>query len=358
MLVDQSMFELISGWKTWTTAAGTMMLAILLWGIQIPSLVTPGSLSTGIDVRLSYAPTLVSEARMCQFGYAIRDPDNGLDTANLTETGCYAYYDVLNDKTNSGLNRVIWGTSFAGQIPELESPCKNSNCSYSLEYMAPTLKCGRVQPPSTPPHYLVQGGAYLPRNYTDPSAGWQGQFFLAFAGTTSQIAGPNLYFNMTLLTGIEPVEYGSHRCLFYNTSMKFNFSFSDHKNSQVTLARPPLYLNELNLTAALETPLSSSALTTYWTGLTGLFTGLVQGMVDQSSWNIYDASGGTSSIGGTSSGPQSSQIFSAARDTSLRRYIYTGPDRAPAGYDPSATGNAGTALEELSRNVSVAMTQL
>lgn len=140
--------------------------------------------------------------------------------------------------------------------------------------------------------------------------------------------------------------------------MAFNFTYTGQSSSQVVLQNPPTYLNEIDFGASIfdyDTYLGPNSVETYWTQMTGLFAGIVQGQIGQNSHDIYDGSGFSSN---TDTFSQRTANLSAARDTSLGRYIYTGPDRVTAGYDPLAPGDAGTALEEISRNISVAMTQM
>ncbi|KAL2030079.1 hypothetical protein VTO58DRAFT_109272 [Aureobasidium pullulans] len=345
------MFELVTGWKTWPLATFAMLLAVFLNCIQIPSLITPGSLSTEIVSKRETLLMDVPTTRICQFGFKAR----GHNTADVNETGCYACYDIVSDRINSGLNKVLWGTSYAGQIPQLKSPCgANGNCSYVLNYVAPTLKCSSVLPPVTSPDFAGLAGGYLPQNYSESYA----SFFMAFGGPTMSLAGKNFTvyqrFNMTLLTGTTPVTHKSWDCGLFNTSMALEFSYTGQSSSQVVFQQPLNYLNQIDLQdSSYDDYLGSSSLMTYWTQMTGLFTGIVHGQAI--SHDIYDASGVNSHPGTFS---QRTANLSASRDTSLGRYIYTGPDRLTAGYDPSAPGDAGTALEEISRNISVAMTQI
>ncbi|THZ04177.1 hypothetical protein D6C95_03423 [Aureobasidium pullulans] len=322
------MFELVTGWKTWPLATFAMLLAVFLNCIQIPSLITPGSLSTEIVSKRETLLMDVPTTRICQFGFKAR----GHNTADVNETGCYAYYDIVSDRINSGLNKVLWGTSYAGQIPQLKSPC-GVNAS---------------------PDFAGLASGYLPQNYSESYA----SFFMAFGGSTMSLAGKNFTvyqrFNMTLLTGTTPVTYKSWDCGLFNTSMALEFSYTGQSSSQVVFQQPLNYLNQIDLQdSSYDDYSDSSSLMTYWTQMTGLFTGIVHGQAI--SHDKYDASGVNSQPGTFS---QRTANLSAARDTSLGRYIYTGPDRLTAGYDPSAPGDAGTALEEISRNISVAMTQI
>lgn len=368
-VLDSSMFELVTGWKTWPLATFAMLLAVFLNCIQVPSLISPGSLSTEIVSQSDIRTMDVPATRICQFGFDASNPSNRLDgnalwnTANVNNTGCYAYYDSTSDRINSGLNKVLWGTSYAGQIPQLKSPCGvNGNCSYTLNYLAPTLQCSSIPPPEISPRFGSMGG-YLPQNYTSGDD-YIGMFFMAFGGTivkrTFNDTNSSVYrnFNMTLLTGVSPVTYQSWDCGFFNTSMAFNFTYTGQSSSQVVLEKPPTYLNEIDFGASIfdyDTYLGPNSVETYWTQMTGLFAGIVQGQIGQNSHDIYDGSGFSSN---TDTFSQRTANLSAARDTSLGRYIYTGPDRVTAGYDPLAPGDAGTALEEISRNISVAMTQM
>ncbi|THZ17808.1 hypothetical protein D6C89_08595 [Aureobasidium pullulans] len=204
----------------------------------------------------------VPATRICQFGFDAGNPSNRLDgnalwnTANVNNTGCYAYYDSTSDRINSGLNKVLWGTSYAGQIPQLKSPCGvNGNCSYTLNYLAPTLKCSPIPPPEISPRFGSMGG-YLPQNYTSGDD-YIGLFFMAFGGTivkrTFKDTNSSVYrnFNMTLLTGVSPVTYQSWDCGFFNTSMAFNFTYTGQSSSQVVLQNPPTYLNEIDFGASI-----------------------------------------------------------------------------------------------------------
>lgn len=117
----------------------------------------------------------------------------------------------------------------------------------------------------------------------------------------------------------------------------------------------PVYHNDFTSSFRLpdDDPLDGWNIRTIWQQLTKLFAGTVSGYVvtNNGTADIFDASG-------ASPDSQNTTGQSSARDTSLRRYIYTGADAAVAGYDPTAPGNAGTALEELSRNISIALTQV
>jgi len=102
-----------------------------------------------------------------------------------------------------------------------------------------------------------------------------------------------------------------------------------------------------------DTTLGKWSVLTTWEQLIKLFAGNVLGYVVMYNGitDIFDDSG-------SSPDSQDTTGQSSARDTSLRRYIYSRADAAVAGCDPTAPGNAGAALEELSRNISVALTQV
>lgn len=335
-VLDSSVLELILGWRTWLIATTTMLFACMLWSLQVASIITPGAMSTKTHQWIRSANVSAQQARICQFGFTSTGSGNIGDSSQMA---CYEYYNEGFDRINTGLTRTISGTAYSGEIPVFDSPCNSENCTLEFDYVAPTLRCASMDNPSNLTEEFPNN-PYLTDNLTeayDP--------FLTFAGTSTGNPeyGDALEFNMTVLTGIEPITYESYTCNIWNTSMLYTFTFQQGKSTTISPAREPTLLN-----LVLYELSTGTSVLTWFSQVVNLLDGTVSGEKDTTGV-IYDVSG----ISNT--GVTVNANISYVRDTSLRRYIYTGADRLAAGYDPSAPGNIGTGLEELTRNISVAM---
>jgi hypothetical protein len=354
--VDRSITVLFSGGKTWVYATVAMLLASFMWAIQIPSFITPGTLTTVLSTNSQNATINAPYPKICLF--------DGRSTNDQIDTDCYTVYSTDTDTISPGFYRTVIGTEISSEIPQITSPCLHQNCTYTLQYNAPTLRCSAA-PITAIPSNISDLSFYTSEHASEIAVlGWIGVTNFNPSTTNSGIPNPfpssseiyednhpelgSFVLNVTAFRSAHPLVYESATCSFWNTSMLFKFDFPDSGVGQVITHLQSNYLNNLADPAygygdGVGTP--DAAVQAYWDIMVTPLKGYVA---------LFNISGGYSDAMNEIAGLSPS----AVRLTSLRKYIYTEKDLVELGYDPNAPGNLSDALTELSRNVSLALTNL